>query len=89
MFSTVLPDDVSKLQELMQKVGGPVSTMKPEQVILVAVAGSAMYNLNTPSSDIDYVVVYSTPVNVRQFLVFQNTIGLIFFDSLFFTMEDI
>ncbi|KAK3764311.1 hypothetical protein RRG08_008793 [Elysia crispata] len=58
-----LPDDISKLQELMQKVGGPVSSMKPEQIILVAVAGSAMYNLNTPTSDIDYVVVYSTPVD--------------------------
>ena len=61
-----LPDDISKLQELTQKVGGPVSSMKPEQIILVAVAGSAMYNLNTPTSDIDYVVVYSTPVDVSE-----------------------
>ncbi|GFR82858.1 hypothetical protein ElyMa_002374400 [Elysia marginata] len=58
-----LSDEVSKLQELMQKVGGPVSSMKAEQIILVAVAGSAMYNLNTPTSDIDYVVVYSTPAD--------------------------
>lgn len=59
-----LSDNVSKLQDLMRTVGGPVSTMRPEQIILVAVAGSAMYNLNTPTSDIDYVVVYSTPVDI-------------------------
>ncbi|RUS84850.1 hypothetical protein EGW08_007391 [Elysia chlorotica] len=60
---TSLSDEASKLRELMEKIGGPVTSMKPEQIILVAVAGSAMYNLNTPTSDIDYVVVYSTPVD--------------------------
>ncbi|XP_005108346.1 uncharacterized protein LOC101861911 [Aplysia californica] len=59
--SSVIEDEVSHLASLLTKVGGPVAAMSPADVLMVAVAGSAMYNLNTPSSDIDYLVVYRVP----------------------------
>ncbi|CAL1546317.1 unnamed protein product [Lymnaea stagnalis] len=56
-----LPDQHGRLVELMQTVGGPVAKLKPCQILLVAVAGSAMYNMKTPDSDVDYLVVYTLP----------------------------
>ena len=53
-----LEDAHSHLLQLMQEVGGPVSKLTPGQVLLVARAGSFMYGLSTPDSDVDYVVVY-------------------------------
>ncbi|XP_052084005.1 uncharacterized protein LOC127721312 isoform X1 [Mytilus californianus] len=54
-----LSDDHSKLCSLMAEIGGPVNKMEPEQIILIARAGSHMYGLSTPESDVDYVVIYA------------------------------
>lgn len=48
----------------MQDIGGPVVKMKPEQILLVARAGSFMYGLSTPESDADYIIVYKEPTEV-------------------------
>ncbi|KAK7467842.1 hypothetical protein BaRGS_00036913 [Batillaria attramentaria] len=53
-----LVDDYSKLTQLMSEIGGPVTKLTPQQILLVARAGSFMYGLSTPESDVDYVVVY-------------------------------
>ncbi|ESO91024.1 hypothetical protein LOTGIDRAFT_233515 [Lottia gigantea] len=55
---TYIEDDGSKLLKLMETIGGPVIKLQPEQILLIARAGSHMYGLSTPDSDIDYVVVY-------------------------------
>lgn len=54
-----LNDDHSKLCSLMAEIGGPVNKLVPEQIILIARAGSHMYGLSTPESDVDYVVIYA------------------------------
>ncbi|PVD36348.1 hypothetical protein C0Q70_03327 [Pomacea canaliculata] len=54
-------NDLSHLYQLMQDIGGPVVKMKPEQILLVARAGSFMYGLSTPESDADYIIVYKEP----------------------------
>merc|ERR1719239_1430310 len=59
--TTAVSDSQSHLKILLEKIGGPVLTFNPSDVLLVAVAGSAMYNLNTPESDVDYLVVYRKP----------------------------
>lgn len=48
----------------MNVIGRPVSEMPPEQIILVARAGSHLYDLATADSDADYVVVYAEPLQV-------------------------
>jgi predicted nucleotidyltransferase len=48
----------------MKDIGGPMSSIKPEQVLLVTIAGSALYNLKVPDSDVDYLVVYAIPIEV-------------------------
>ncbi|KAK7095814.1 uncharacterized protein [Littorina saxatilis] len=48
----------SRLLQLMLEIGGPLTKLTPDQVLLVARAGSYMYGLSTPDSDTDYVVVY-------------------------------
>ncbi|KAH9500065.1 hypothetical protein Btru_076509 [Bulinus truncatus] len=57
-----LSDAHSQLLKIMQEIGGPVASMKPEQIVLVTIAGSALYNLKVPGSDVDYLVVYVSPV---------------------------
>lgn len=52
-------DDVSELLTLLESVGGPVAKLKPEQILMITRAGSYMYNLSTPSSDTDYVIIYA------------------------------
>lgn len=54
----------------MQDIGGPVVKMKPEQILLVATAGSFMYGLSTPESDADYIIVYKEPTEVYILSVF-------------------
>ncbi|KAK3091443.1 hypothetical protein FSP39_019882 [Pinctada imbricata] len=54
-------DEFSNLTKLMSDIGGPVSTFQPEQILLVARAGSYLYGLSTPTSDIDYLIVYKEP----------------------------
>ncbi|VDI43296.1 Hypothetical predicted protein, partial [Mytilus galloprovincialis] len=63
-LKTGLSDDHSKLCSLMTEIGGPVNKMEPEQVILIARAGSHMYGLSTPESDVDYVVIYAEPTEL-------------------------
>ncbi|XP_050395720.1 uncharacterized protein LOC126814540 [Patella vulgata] len=55
---TYIEDEKSKLLQLMETIGGPVIKLQPEQVILIARAGSHMYGLATSDSDVDYVVIY-------------------------------
>ncbi|XP_041355385.1 uncharacterized protein LOC121373009 [Gigantopelta aegis] len=56
---TYLSDEYSTLVSLMSDIGGPVSRMKPQQILLVARAGSWMYGLSTPDSDVDYMIIYA------------------------------
>ncbi len=52
------------LLSLLQKVGGVVSEMSPENIVMIARAGSYIYNLAMPQSDIDYIVIYKEPTEV-------------------------
>lgn len=52
-------DDLSEMMSVLEEVGGPVAKLKPEQILLIARAGSYMYNLSTPTSDTDYVIIYA------------------------------
>ncbi|XP_067686771.1 uncharacterized protein [Haliotis asinina] len=56
-----IEDQHSSLVKLMDMIGGPVRKMEPSQILLVARAGSYMYGLSTPDSDVDYMVVYAEP----------------------------
>ena len=58
-------DDLCRLRQLMSDIGGPLKKLKPEQILLVARAGSYMYNLSTPDSDVDYTIVYRDDTQVR------------------------
>jgi len=49
----------------MAEIGGPVNKLEPEQIILIARAGSHMYGLSTPESDVDYVVIYAEKTEVE------------------------
>ncbi|XP_060083755.1 uncharacterized protein LOC132563009 [Ylistrum balloti] len=59
LLQQTLPDDHSNLVSIMERIGGPVGKLEPSQILLVARAGSHMYGLATPESDIDYVVIYA------------------------------
>ncbi|CAH1789226.1 unnamed protein product [Owenia fusiformis] len=50
------------LGSLKRKVGGHVEAMKPEQILMVAQAGSKLYDLATPDSDVDFVIIYAEPI---------------------------
>ena len=41
-----------------------MSEMVPDQILMIAQAGSYLYGLNTPDSDTDYVVIYAEPTQV-------------------------
>ena len=56
---TCLADDYSRLVVFLSDIGGPVARKEPEQIVLVARAGSWMYGLSTPVSDFDYIIVYT------------------------------
>lgn len=62
-------DDRESLLDLMKKVGGPVEKMDPENIVMIVRAGSYLYNLSTPESDVDYLVVYIEPTQVDIFLL--------------------
>ncbi|XP_064645366.1 uncharacterized protein LOC135498826 [Lineus longissimus] len=49
------------LTDLMRLIGGPLKDMDPSQIVMIAKAGSALYGLATPESDVDYIVVYAEP----------------------------
>jgi len=54
----------SKLVALMHEIGGSVSNLSPEQIVLIARAGSHLYDLAKADSDADYVIIYADPLQV-------------------------
>ncbi|XP_013417565.1 uncharacterized protein LOC106178780 isoform X2 [Lingula anatina] len=62
-FQKLVVEDSARdcLLSLMKKIGGPVASMEPEQIVMIAQAGSYLYDLATPDSDVDYIIVYLTP----------------------------
>ena len=62
-----IPDNHTNLLQLMETIGGPVTSLEPDQIIMITQAGSFMYGLSTPTSDVDYLVIYAdkTEVNLR------------------------
>jgi len=47
-----------KLKALLAEISADVN---PDDVIVLAEAGSKMYGLSTPTSDTDYIIVYRNP----------------------------
>ena len=83
-FSVVLESDFSKLSSLIKLVGGPVVSMPPENIVLIARVGSYLYGLSTPQSDADYTVVYVEPHQVSRIIF-----NIIIQSSLFFLLYDL
>lgn len=54
-----IPDNYTNLLQLMETIGGPVTSLEPDQIIMITQAGSFMYGLSTPTSDVDYLVIYA------------------------------
>ena len=48
-------DSGDKLRALLKEISADIN---PDDVIVLAEAGSKMYGLSTPSSDTDYIIVY-------------------------------
>jgi hypothetical protein len=57
-------DGVSEMMCLLEEIGGPVASLKPEQILMITRAGSYMYGLSTPTSDTDYVIIYAENTEV-------------------------
>ena len=53
------PSDHQRLAHLMESIG--VEGIDPTQILVVAEAGSHLYNLSLPTSDTDYIVIYRHP----------------------------
>ena len=49
---------------LMKRIGGQVSGMDAARILMVAQAGSFLYSLHTPQSDVDFVVIYADEAKV-------------------------
>ncbi len=64
--------DRENLLGLLQNVGGVVSKMSPENIVMIARAGSYLYNLSTPQSDVDYLVIYAQPTQVSTILRYAH-----------------
>ena len=58
-------DEKSRLTELMKTIGGEIAMKDPAQILMIARAGSFLYNLQTASSDVDYVIVFAEHTEVR------------------------
>ena len=58
---TAMTED--SLRELLASQG--LSSIHPRDVLVVARAGSHMYNLATATSDVDYIVVFREPTEVH------------------------
>ena len=65
-FPVGIHDNYSSLVELMETIGGPVTKLEPEQIVMITQAGSFMYGLSTPTSDVDYIVIYADKTEVRE-----------------------
>ncbi|XP_033726016.1 uncharacterized protein LOC117315768 [Pecten maximus] len=59
LVQQALSDNHTSLVTVMEKIGGPVGKLEPSQIVLVARAGSHMYGLSTPESDVDYIVIFA------------------------------
>lgn len=64
VFTEPSDADLKKLTEVLSLTR--LSGVRPHQVIAVAEAGSHMYGLSTPTSDVDYIIVYKEPMEVRK-----------------------
>ena len=64
-FPAGVHDNYSSLVQLMETIGGPVTKLEPEQIVMITQAGSFMYGLSTPTSDVDYIVIYADKTEVR------------------------
>ena len=56
---TPSPSDHLRLTHLMESIG--TEGIDPTQILVVAKAGSHLYNLSLPTSDTDYIVIYRHP----------------------------
>ena len=43
-----------------------MTKLEPEQIVMITQAGSFMYGLSTPTSDVDYIVIYADKTEVRE-----------------------
>ena len=64
LVAGICDEKKTPLLGLMESIGGPVMKMAPESILLIARAGSYLYHLDTPTSDIDYVIIYAEPTEV-------------------------
>lgn len=48
----------------METIGGPLANLEPSQIVMITQAGSFMYGLSTPTSDIDYIIIYADKTEV-------------------------
>lgn len=53
------PSDHQQLAQLIKSIG--VGGIDPAQILIVAEAGSHLYNLSLPTSDTGYIVIYYHP----------------------------
>ena len=54
-----------RVQSLLDEtMGGPVSAMVPENIVMIARAGSYLYGLDVAGSDVDYLIIYADPLQV-------------------------
>ena len=78
--------DQEKLTAFLVSMG--ITSVTPENILVVAEAGSHMYGLATPTSDTDYIIVFRQPTEVSNnqvywvilpipvsYLPFQNIIS--------------
>ena len=65
VYSSGIQDSHSNLLQLMETIGGPLTNLEPEQIIMITQAGSFMYGLSTPTSDVDYIVIYAEKTEVH------------------------
>ena len=56
---------MSLVPSLLAEVGESLPGIAAERVVLIARAGSSLYGLATPDSDVDYIVVYNEPTEVK------------------------
>ena len=64
LLSELEREEAAKLSSLLEKIGGSVCEIPPENIVMVARAGSYIYNLSTPESDIDYIIIYKEATKV-------------------------
>ena len=60
-------DDTARLKEMLSSIGGEIANMDLSQILMITKAGSFLYDVQTPQSDVDYVIIYADPVEVNSF----------------------